>query len=217
MTVEGVMMAIVPTDLTRFVANPDRAARIADLSRRQVDYWSRTGVVRPAIDARITKRPIRLYEFADLMSLMVAAELKNRGLSLQHIRVIVERLRDAGYESPLSQLTYATHGKRLYFPHPDGGWEGDALPGQGVIRQVLDLEPMRGRILAAGQRRRDQVGKVERRKGTLGYKPVFAGTRVPVETVRRYIDAGKTAEEIIEAFPTLERADIDAARTLAIA
>lgn len=211
------MMAVVSTDLTRFVANPDRAARIADLSRRQVDYWSRTGVVRPTIDTRITKRPIRLYEFADLMSLMVAAELKERGLSLQHIRTVVERLRKAGYDSPLSQLTYATQGKRLYFQHPDGGWEGDALPGQGVLRQILKLEPMRNRIRAAGQRSREQVGKVERRKGTLGYKPVFAGTRVPVDTVCRYIDAGKTADEIIEAFPTLEHADVDAARTLATA
>lgn len=211
------MMATVDVDLTRFVANPDRAARIADLSRRQVDYWSRTGVVRPTIDARITKRPIRLYEFADLMSLMVAAELKQRGLSLQHVRTIVERLRRAGYDSPLSQLIYATHGKRLYFQHPDGGWEGDVLPGQGVIRQVLDLEPMRNRIRAAGQRDRAQVGKVERRKGTLGYKPVFAGTRVPVDTVCRYIDAGKSTEEIIDAFPVLERADIDAARSLATA
>jgi predicted nuclease of predicted toxin-antitoxin system len=54
-----------------------------------------------------------------------------------------------------------------------------AVPGQIVLDQVLRLEPMRAKIRAAGARERSTVGKVERRRGAMGSKPLVAGTRVP--------------------------------------
>lgn len=203
-------------DATEFVASRDRAAGIAGLSTRQVDYWSSTGVVRPTVDTRLTpSRPIRLYAFTELMSLMVAAELRNRKVSLQHIRVIVNHLRQVGYESPLTELRFATVKGQVYFQHSDGEWEGGIRPNQVVIHEVLALEPLRARVSQARQRNPGDVGRIERRRGTMGYKPVFAGTRVPVATVQRYIAAGKATEEIIESFPALEPGDVDAARQLA--
>jgi DNA-binding transcriptional MerR regulator len=84
-------------DETLVALTRDRAAELAGLSQRQVDYWSRTGLVLPTVDARLSpQRPVRLYAYVELMSLMVAAELKSRGTSLQTIRKIVGRLRDRG-------------------------------------------------------------------------------------------------------------------------
>jgi uncharacterized protein (DUF433 family) len=197
----------------RFAATRETAADIAGLSRRQVDYWSSTGVVQPAIDQRVTPgRTVRLYSYTELMSLLVAAALRRAGISLQHIRVIVEYLRSRGYPAPLTQLAFAVVAGRVYFQHDDGTWESDVHPDQVVIHEVLDLEPLRARITDAEHRRRDAVGHFEKRRGVLGSKPVIAGTRVPVATVQRFLSSGRTVDDVLRAYPQLERADVDAVR-----
>ncbi|MGH3540894.1 MAG: DUF433 domain-containing protein [Mycobacterium sp.] len=56
------------------------------------------------------------------------------------------------------------------------------------------------------------VGKIERRPGAMGGKPLLAGTRVPVETVRRYLAAGRSVDDILEGFPILTVDDVEAVR-----
>lgn len=197
----------------RLAVNAATAARITRLSDRQLDYWARTGLIGPTIDTRLTPgRRIRLYGFLDLLALMVAAELKERRVTLQHIRAVAEHLRQRGYERPLTQLVFATHGREVYFQHADGTWEGGLSPDQLVLSEVLNLVPLRQRIAEGVRRGEEQAGRVERRRGALGSKPVLAGTRVPVETVRRYLAAGRTVEQIIGAFPVLTVADVEVVR-----
>jgi uncharacterized protein (DUF433 family) len=160
---------------------------------------------------------VRLYEFVELLALMVAAELRARGVSLQHIRQIVAHLLQRGYDQPLTQLRFATVGGQVYFQHSDGEWEGDIKPDQLVLHQVLDLDLIRRRIVDCMNRSEDEPGQVERRRGVLGGKPVFAGTRVPVDTVRRYLAAGRSPGDILEAFPVLNRADIGAVESESVA
>jgi len=191
----------------------DSAASIAGLTRRQVDYWASTGLVAPTTDRRLSPaRRVRLYSFVDLLALVVAAELRSRGTSLQHIRQIVAHLRSRGYDQPLTQLRFATLGNRVYFQHADGSWEGDVAADQLVIHDVLNLELVRRRIIDGVRRDRTLAGAVEQRRGTLGGKPVLAGTRIPVDTVRRYLEAGRPVSEVLLAFPSLTEADINAVR-----
>lgn len=191
----------------------DTAAKIARLSPRQIDYWDRTDLVPASIDGEVSAhRHVRLYSFLDLLALSVAAELKLRGVSLQHIRQIVRHLKAQGYDRPLTQLAYATVDKQLYFQREDGTWEGGLRPDQIVLHEVLNLRPIRDRIAEGVHRERVQVGRTERRRGTLGHKPVLAGTRIPVDTVRRYLQAGRSTAEVLEAYPDLAEADIEAVR-----
>jgi len=117
----------------------------------------------------------------------------------------------------LTELRFAVVGRKLYFEHPDGNWEHDRRPGQIVLDQVLNLEPMRAKISKAGARDKSTVGKVERRRGAMGSKPLVAGTRVPVATVQRYLDAGKSIEDVLAAFPVLEKADVEVIRRARVA
>lgn len=189
----------------------DAAARIAGLSIRQLDYWAGTGLVEPSVDTRMSPgRRVRLYGFVDLLALLVASELKARKISLQHIRAIVAHLRSRGYPNPLTQLRFATVGREVYFMHDDGSWEGDLQPDQVVLHEVLNLDPLRRRIAAGAQRDTALAGRVERRRGAMGSKPLLAGTRVPVDTIRRYLDAGRTVEQVLDSFPTLTAADVEA-------
>jgi uncharacterized protein (DUF433 family) len=196
----------------------DTAARIARLSHRQVDYWAETGLVSPSVDRKLgVRRRVRLYGFVDLLGLAVAAELKQHGVSLQHIRQIVRHLTTRGHKQPLTQLRYATVGKQVYFQMEDGTWEGGLHPDQIVFHEVLNLQPIRNRISEAVKRGRQQAGQVERRRGVLGSKPVLAGTRIPVETVRRYLQAGRSTADILEAYPDLTGADIEVVRRETVA
>ncbi len=43
----------------------------------------------------------------------------------------------------------------------------------------------------------------------LGGTPVFAGTRVPIESLFDYIRRGRTVDYFIEQFPTVKREQID--------
>ena len=201
----------------QLVALPrDRAARLAGISERQVDWWARTGVVRPTIEQRLTpQRPLRLYGFADLVSLLVAAELRHRGVSLQAIRTIIERLRARGFDRPLTQLRFAVDGRAVLVQLDDGRWESARWSGQYVADQVLDLQPIVASIHKAASRDEGKIGKVERRRGMLGGKPVIAGTRVPVATVQRYLADGVDVPEILEAFPQITERDIATVASLA--
>ena len=146
---------------------------------------------------------MRLYYYDRLLELLVAAALRGHtGISLQHIRRIVTHLRDAGYEAPLRELVFAVSGSLVYFRHPDGSWSGDPAPDQTVLHQVLDLEPLKAQIRRAGETTQDQIGRVERRRASVGSKPVFAGTRLPVAKVKSYIDHGFTTQRFSNRSPS---------------
>ena len=201
----------------QLVALPrDRAAKLAGITERQVDWWARTGVVVPAIDHRLTPhRAVRLYGFADLISLMVAADLRHRGVSLQAIRAIVNQLKARGFDRPLTELRFAVDGGEVLVQLDDGRWESAHWPGQFVADQVIELQPLVARVRTAASRDRESIGKIGRRRGMLGGKPVIAGTRVPVATVQRYLADGVGVAEILEAFPQLTRADVAVAARIA--
>ena len=208
------------------VFTPARASELSGLSNRRLDYWRSTGLIEPTTSHQLSARSaVHLYSYTDMMSLLVITELLDRGLSLQRIRRLVNHLRSGGYQEPLTQLVFGTaEGKKrrrggraeviVAIQHPDGSWDGEADPGQLIIRESLPMQEIRARIAAAAQRPRDRAGQIEQRRSTLGSKPVLAGTRIPVATIQEYLQASVPEAEILEAFPALTRLDLEAVRSL---
>lgn len=143
---------------------------------------------------------------------MVLAELKRRGHSLQHLRQIASRIADRGLK--FSELRFATSGSRVHFRGPDGAWE-DADRPQHLDPEVVPLEPLRTKMRQSLQRDSATLGKVEKRRGAMGSKELVAGTRVPVATIRRYLSRGVPVDEVLEAFPVLQREDVEALQATA--
>jgi len=56
-------------------------------------------------------------------------------------------------------------------------------------------------------------GAVERRRGVLGHKSVFEGTRTPVDAVAAYYRRGLSDAEVLEAFPHLNADDLGTVRS----
>lgn len=200
-------------DEDRYVATREQAASMAGVRVARVDYWVDTRLIQPTADRHVTPhRRVMLFSFQELLSILVAAQLRERGISLQHMRVVVNRLRERGYELPLAELRFATEGSEVYFMDEHGQWEAGRRPAHALIDHRIDIGELRARVRRSVGRATDSYGRIESRRGALGSKPLIAGTRVPVRTVQSYLDAGKRAEEIIEAFPSLTQDDVTAVR-----
>jgi DNA-binding transcriptional MerR regulator len=139
----------------------ETAARLAEVSARQLRYWDQTGLVVPSIKAPIGQRTTgRLYRFDNLIELLVVATmLRSRGVTLQHVRKVVEYLRSRGYLAPLRELRYAVAGGEVFFQDERGNWAGGRAPDQLVEHRVLPLEGIRARIRQAQNQRRGRRGR----------------------------------------------------------
>jgi uncharacterized protein (DUF433 family) len=96
---------------------------------------------------------------------------------------------------------------------PDGSWE-DWRNGQLVLDDTVPLQRVTAELadaVSAERAGRRVPGTVERRRGVLGGAAVVAGTRVPVITLRALHRAGWTAARIVESYPAVTDADVEAA------
>lgn len=192
----------------------ERAAQLAEVSTRRLRYWQETRLLRPSIHRRLSQRnQVRLYDFDDLTALLMTAQLLGRGFSLQHVRRVVDHLRSFGVRNPLAELKFATVGKEIYFEYPDGSWSGSWQPGQIVFHTIIPMEPIYAKIRDAVRRPPHAVGRIVKRRGVQGSKPVFDGTRITVATVKAWLDDDQPVQRILEAYPDLAPEDIEAARS----
>ena len=51
-------------------------------------------------------------------------------------------------------------------------------------------------------------GIVSRSPEVLGGTPVFAGTRVPIQTLIEYLEAGESIDDFLKGFPTVSRQQV---------
>lgn len=89
------------------------AARVAGITYRQLDYWARTGLVEPTIRGAAGSGSQRLYGFRDILVLKLVKGLLDTGISLQQIRVAVDKLRDRGI-TDLARITLMADGASVY-------------------------------------------------------------------------------------------------------
>jgi len=190
----------------------EKVMKLTGLSARQLQYWDEQRFLSPSLRGGKGKGRRRLYDFRDLVSLRVAADLRRQGISLQLIRKAVAHLRELDYEEPLSQIRFwSPDGKQLLFSEADTIREA-RRPAQTIawwavpVAAIVD-ELERG-IVRLDRR---QHGRVERRRGALGSKLLIAGTRIPVESVQRLHTDGADEGEILRLYPDLNAADVRAA------
>lgn len=53
-----------------------------------------------------------------------------------------------------------------------------------------------------------KLAAVSRDPSIMGGAPVFSGTRVPVQTLLDYLEAGDTIDEFLKGFPSVKRAQV---------
>ena len=123
----------VTGDETRAVGyNAPTVAQIAGITYRQLDYWTRTGLVTASITSAAGPGTRRLYSFRDILIIKIIASLFDAGLSLKAVRTALNTLTDLGVDD-LAATTLFSDGTTIYHCHSDDEIIDLLAAGQGVF------------------------------------------------------------------------------------
>ena len=112
-------------------------AKIIGISRRQLQYWDETDLVRPV--SRTPGGHAR-YAFEDLVALKTAKRLIDAGVSVQRIRKSIRALREIlpAVERPLAEVVLVATGD-VVLAFKDGT-AFDAVSGQEWVFEIAQLQ-----------------------------------------------------------------------------
>jgi DNA-binding transcriptional MerR regulator len=127
-------------------------ALLLAVSRRQLQYWAKTDLVRPS---HLTKGGHHRYTFRDLVALKAAKRLIDAGVSVQRIRTSIGALRRTlpGVSQPLAELVLVATGDVVLVLRDGSAFE--ALSGQEWVFEVARFQ----REVAAFQRAQGATGR----------------------------------------------------------
>ena len=191
------------------------AARLSGVSIYQLRDWDRSGFLRPSYAPEDRRQAYsRVYSFRDIVSLRVLNALRNKNsVPMQHLRKVATELAHLGDEKWTATVLYVL-GKRVVFDDPRDTKRREVVSGQ----RVLDI-PLRVAISDTKQAIEDmnhrgsaEYGHVLSGRFLQNNQPVFEGTRIPVASVKRYLECGYGTDDILEEFPDLSAEDVEAAR-----
>jgi uncharacterized protein (DUF433 family) len=191
----------------------DHVERLTGLTKGQLKSWDRAGFFRPHYAYANRHAPYsRVYSFQDVVGLRtIAVLMKEYRISLQKLRKVAEELVKRGYDHWADVKLYVLKGQ-VHFRRPEtdeveGVWDGQ-LAMVPIIDVINDLE---SRVQALKSRDASQLGHIERHKHVVRNSTVIAGTRIPTAAIRRFKEAGYTAEQIVKQYPTRSLEDVEAA------
>lgn len=112
-----------------------QVCKLVGITYRQLDYWARTGLLRPSIADAKGSGTQRLYAYTDVLELKVIKQLLDGGISLQRARKAVECLR-AGLGADMASANLVLVGTNSVLAHSDGEVVDLLKGGQGVLNIV---------------------------------------------------------------------------------
>jgi len=177
--------------------------------------WHENDIVHPTALHRVGSYRVATYSLEDLVLGRIVRMLEEAGVHIRQIARVVRAVR--GRPEPLSSFSWGASAKEVFVRFPDDTWHGGKHPTQGVMIETIDLEELRADTKRRVPRPQEMAGRTERRFGTQARREVFEGTRIPVDTVVRYLEAGKSTDQILSDYPSLFREDVEAVRARAVA
>ena len=110
--------------------------RLTGASYRQLDYWARTGLVRPSVKDAQGSGTQRLYSFQDLAILKLIKRMLDSGVNLQQIRKAMATLKLL--KAPALGTTLVSDGNRIYQVESPEAVVDLLASGQGVFAIAVD-------------------------------------------------------------------------------
>jgi DNA-binding transcriptional MerR regulator len=142
-----------------------QTCKIVGITYRQLDYWTRTGLVEPTIQAATGSGSQRLYSFNDLLQLKVVKSLTDAGASLQKVRQAIDYVRDH-LDDDWSKVTIVTDGAGVYACTSDAQVVDLLRKGQGVLGAIVAVDKVREQLQGTLRELRPVGDVVEYGSGT---------------------------------------------------
>ena len=191
----------------------EQTADLTGISRAQLRDWDRSGFFQPSFaseDRGLANS--RIYSFRDLTNLRVLSDLRiSHGVSLRHLKKVKKKLEHLGDDIWTKTKLYVLK-KKVAFKNPKTHRTEEIVSGQGVFEIALGIiqEDMVARVEQLRNRTEDEIGRFERRRNVAHNKEVIAGTRIPVNSVLAFHEAGYSVRAIINEYPSLKEEDVKA-------
>ena len=122
-----------------------QACKIVGITYRQLDYWTRTGLVMPSVQEATGSGSQRLYSFNDLLQLKVVKSLTDAGASLQKVRQAIDYVR-TNLSDNWSRVTIVTDGGGVYACTSDAEVVDLLRSGQGVLGAIVAVDKVRDQL-----------------------------------------------------------------------
>jgi DNA-binding transcriptional MerR regulator len=122
-----------------------QTCKIVDITYRQLDYWTRTGLVTPSLAEAKGSGTQRLYSFNDLLQLKVIKSLTDAGASLQKIRQAIEYVQN-DMSDDWSKVTIVTDGTGVYTLTTDQEVIDLLRKGQGVLGAIVAVDKVKEQL-----------------------------------------------------------------------
>ncbi len=120
-----------------------RAAQIAGISYRQLDYWARTDLIRPSGSDATGSGSRRQYTYRDLLELKVIKKLIDAGIRLESVRDVFAYLRNH-VDTDISAAHIVIEGSSVILC--DGDELIDILRGGQGVFNILPLSGVRDEV-----------------------------------------------------------------------
>ncbi|MGI8663630.1 MAG: MerR family transcriptional regulator [Acidimicrobiales bacterium] len=114
-----------------------RAAEVVGITYRQLDYWARTDLVRPALTDAAGSGSRRRYSYRNLLELKIIKQLLDAGIKLEVVREVFTNLR-AQVGDDITSAKIVIDGTTAVLARDDGELIDLVHRGQGVLN-VLSL------------------------------------------------------------------------------
>ncbi len=137
-----------------------QACTIVGITYRQLDYWTRTGLVQPTVQMAKGSGTQRLYSFNDLLQLKVIKSLTDAGASLQKVRQALDYVK-SGLDADWSTLTIVADGGGVYACTSDAEVVDLLRSGQGVLGAIVAVDKVRDQLAGDLRELRPPAGSVE--------------------------------------------------------
>lgn len=137
-----------------------QTCKIVDISYRQLDYWTRTGLVEPSLQPAAGSGTQRLYSFNDLLQLKVIKSLTDAGASLQKVRQAIDYVR-TNLSDDWSQVTIVTDGAGVYACTSEAEVVDLLRSGQGVLGAIVAVGKVRDQLNGTLRELRPESHQVE--------------------------------------------------------
>lgn len=196
------------------------ACALAGITPEQLSRWQETGVFRRE------QADGDLYSFRDVVGLRTLGVLRDKGVSLQHLRQTASWIRENfRVGTPWASLrfyvvTMKRKRKGVYFSDPDAnhpvaGPGGAPAQGQYAFKESFSVEEIASvvasRVSRLAKRPKTDVGRVTRVQGVVDHEPIIGGTRIPVRAIQEFHQAGYSVADILREYPQLRQLDVEAA------
>lgn len=118
--------------------------RLTGMTRKQVGYWAEIGLVVPTLRESSGRRgkPSLFYSASEVVTALIACELRRRGFSPKQVQQVVKNLRDESLELEKPESYLITDGFSVYYAYN----ESEVVDVLRHHRQLLLLVPIHEQV-----------------------------------------------------------------------